>query len=104
MRLASILIVTAMLSSCSITKLVKQHKTPVIDNTPVSVNVPLLDMDRNTLKNTQSGELYNEPYSIFIALIIIVLILSYSPLILMYVTLAYEYIKEYLAKRKSNPK
>ena len=103
-----ILIVATILTftSCSVTKLVKNIKTPEIDNSEVQVVVPL------TLEKPQIHQLttpaqskpqnkplqYGQTNTVSIVLGTIVLVLCFFPLVLMYIGLLIEYIRSFITK------
>lgn len=103
-----ILIVATVLTftSCSVTKLVKNIKTPEIDNSEVQVVVPLSPEKPQIHQLTTPVQTkpqhkplqYGQTNTVSIMLGTIVFVLCFFPIVLMYIGLLIEYIRSFVTK------
>ena len=88
MRYICIAIITALICSCSVKKLVKKQETPVIDNTNLELVVPLVSNPVQT----------DDTNNIAIILGTGVMVLCFLPLVLLYTGLFSRWIYHFLKK------
>lgn len=86
------------LVSCVNISRIKKQPTPVIDNTSVDVVIPLTTPITTPTTPISNQYTYDNTTTIALILGAIVLLLSFAPLVLMYITLLYSYIKEIVCK------
>jgi hypothetical protein len=86
------------LVSCVNISRIKKQPTPVIDNSSVDVVIPLTTPSTTPITPINSQYTYDNTTTIALILGSIVLLLSFAPLVIMYITLLYSYIKEIVCK------
>ena len=108
MRKYIILSLVFVFSSCSFKKLVKKADTPIIDNTDVQVIVPFAKPTKTLpdIKGQAVSDLpmYESTNTIAILLGTTVVVLCFLPLILLYIHLAYIYLKDLYRKYNNRTK
>lgn len=88
MRYICITIITALICSCTVKKLVKKQETPAIDNTKLELVVPLVSNPVQT----------DDTNNIAIILGTGVMVLCFLPLVLLYTGLVFRWIYHFIKK------
>lgn len=97
MRYIGISLIVTMITSCSISKYVKQHKTPDINNGAIPINIPLSGNGHQSSDTTPNLMATN---NVAIILGTIVFCICFLPLILSYTNVAYNWVKYNILKTK----